>query len=89
MPIKWFGDKEEYLKSEIKIITVALNPSDLEFRNNNDEVCTTKLRFPDFDSSNNDTYELALNNYFRKNPLGWFKQGFEPILEGRNECELL
>jgi hypothetical protein len=32
IPIVWFGNVERYFKSELKIITVSLNPSDIEFK---------------------------------------------------------
>ena len=82
LPIKWFGDRREYESSGVRVITVALNPSDLEFRKNDKETCRTSLRFPDYNPEDKSTLEQALNSYFRNNPLGWFKQGFEPILGG-------
>ena len=36
-PIKWFGDRNAYMKSLVKIITVGLNPSDKEFREKDGE----------------------------------------------------
>ena len=83
LPIKWFGDREAYQKSEAKIITVALNPSDKEFREMNGDPFTSELRFPDYEIGNDASLEKALNSYFEKNPYHkWFDQGFEPILNG-------
>ena len=33
MPILFFGDLKSYMVNDFKIITAALNPSDLEFKN--------------------------------------------------------
>ena len=83
LPIKWFGDREAYMCSEVKIITVGLNPSDKEFREKDGDPFTSQLRFPDYINGNNASLEKALNNYFKKNPYRqWFNTGFEPILNG-------
>lgn len=72
-----------YQDSEIKIITVGLNPSDKEFREKVDDLLTTKLRFPYYVNGNGASLEKALNSYFEKNPYRqWFNTGFEPILNG-------
>lgn len=80
LPINWFGDRKAFSASEIRIITVGLNPSDKEFREDNQSKFDSKLRFPAFDGSNNSLIG-ALNEYFEKNPYNWF-QSFEHILEG-------
>ena len=83
MPIKWFGDKEAYQESEVKIITVGLNSSDKEFREKDDDPFTSQLRFPDYIVGNDASLEKALNSYFKTNPYRqWFDSGFEPILNG-------
>ena len=83
LPIKWFGDREAYQKSEVKIITVALNPSDKEFREKDGDPFSSQLRFPDYVIGNEDSLEKALNSYFEKNPYRrWFNGGFEYILNG-------
>lgn len=85
LPIKWFGDREAYMKSPVKIITVGLNPSDKEFREKDGEPYSTRLRFPDYKKGNVVSLENALNNYFKKNPYRkWFNTGFEPLLNGMN-----
>lgn len=82
LPIKWFGDKDAYLKSEIRIITVGLNPSDKEFRNKDEEL-SSALRFPSYNGTE-PSLTIALNEYFEKRPYdGWFK-AFEHILKGLN-----
>lgn len=83
LPIKWFGDREAYQKSDVKIITVGLNPSDKEFREKVDYPFTTDLRFPDYIDGDEASLEKAWNRYFEKNPYRqWFDSGFEPILNG-------
>jgi len=85
LPIKWFGDREAFMKSEMKIITVGLNPSDKEFHENDGDPFTSQLRFPDYKVGNDKSLVIALNNYFEKNPYKkWFNGGFEPILNGMN-----
>lgn len=82
LPIKWFGDREAYKFSKLKIITVGLNPSDKEFRQNNGDPFDGSLRFPNYNSTNS-SLNQSLNEYFKKNPYKWFKS-FEPILNGLN-----
>ncbi len=81
IPIIWFGDLNAYDSSKIKIVTVALNPSDREF---------TELRFDktinihrDFDLIKNRLIN-TLNQYFEYNPYEWFRNGFEWALNAMN-----
>lgn len=89
--IDWFGDQKKYEKSPIKIITVGLNPSGIEF--SVDKIHKTpnvSLRFghipahqiPKYPSTGN--FPNAWNNYFNFNPYKWFGQGFEHVLRGLN-----
>ena len=81
IPIVWFGNVEKYLKSELKIITVSLNPSDIEFKNNKSSNPTTNLRFPDYNGTVESLYS-AYNNYFLKKPYNtWFIASFGAVLE--------
>lgn len=84
IPILYFGDIEEYASSKIKIVTVALNPSSLEFKQHKDEVHSSFFRFSDWEKTKN--HYSALNKYFKKdsNPLDWFNNSFEPLLNGLN-----
>ena len=78
IPIHWFGDRVAYNRSKIRIVTVGLNPSDKEFRNNNRESFNIGLRFQDYEEKG---LEAVYNNYFEYNPYSWFKS-FECILNG-------
>jgi hypothetical protein len=75
IPILWFGDMEAYLRSQTKVVSVALNPSELEFREQKDSVFSIETRFKDFlDDFNPDNYYDVLNGYFKYNPYWkWFK----------------
>lgn len=84
IPIVWFGNVEEYFKSNLKIITVSLNPSDREFKKNKSEIPTTQLRFPEYNDSVDSLY-YSYNNYFQVNPYSsWFKASFRKVLESFN-----
>ena len=77
-PILWFGDLDKYLNSKLKILTLGLNPSNIEFEN--------KSRF-DFQNSLNPndtdfyTYINALNEYFKKNPYRTWFDNFNYLLK--------
>lgn len=78
IPIDWFGDRVAYKRSKIRIVTVGLNPSDKEFRNNDGESFNIDLRFKGYQEKG---LEAVYNNYFEYNPYSWFKS-FEYILNG-------
>lgn len=72
LPIKWFGDRNAYMKSPVKIITVGLNPSDKEFRDKDGEPYCSSLRFPDYKVGDDVSLENA-------------RQGMSPLaLLGKN-----
>jgi hypothetical protein len=80
IPILWFGDVESYFRSELKVITVSLNPSDKEFRKSKGDEYSTKVRFPAYNGSVESIYN-AYNNYFSTNPYSaWFKSSFDSVL---------
>ena len=89
MPIVFFGDIDNYIKQDYRIITAALNPSDVEFLNNKNDDYSCIHRFPDY---NNTTVSLekSCKNYFNNNPYNkWFGQdnaGFKPLLNGMGYC---
>ena len=47
LPVLYFGDIKSYLKSEYKVVTAALNPSDIEFKNSKEDE-PSFFRFPEF-----------------------------------------
>lgn len=87
IPILYFGDRDKYLKSSLRIVTVGLNPSKIEF--------PQKAIFSRFISAENINLELvdnneesriqylnSLNSYFRIDPYKkWFKF-YEKVLNG-------
>ncbi len=98
IPIIWFGDIEKYMSSsnESRIITVALNPSVLEFKERKDDAKDPEisLRFPgsrniilkNENLSSEDKISLykSLNDYFKENPYGKWFNNFEKILNSMN-----
>jgi hypothetical protein len=81
IPIMYFGDYLSYRKSKLKIITVGLNPSNLEFQENTNS-SPSYFRFPQWEIDNN--YLEALNEYFKtgKSYDNWFEMGYENVLNG-------
>jgi hypothetical protein len=86
IPIAWFGDLEAYLRSALRVITVGLNPSRLEFPR-----ADPFLRFPRarelagnaLDAQGRAAYAGAMNDYFREKPYSaWFRPSFEEFLLG-------
>lgn len=92
MPILYFGDLEAYKNSKFRIVTAALNPSDMEFTNHKDNKNYTFFRFPsankinrEHDSLNNEEVEAyiqSLNSYFtnkdENNNLTYYSKWFNP-----------
>jgi hypothetical protein len=81
-PILYFGNFPEYLKSSCKIVTVGLNPSDVEFTDNGNT--SVDLRFRGSSETNMADYCNALNNYFEYNPYNKWFSSYENILNGLN-----
>jgi hypothetical protein len=76
LPIPYFGDLAAYLASPRRVVTAALNPSNLEFPDDK----------PRFDVANGldgpAALEAELSVYFRRHPYrSWFNS-FEPVLNG-------
>ena len=80
MPILFFGDVDAYSESPIRVVTVGLNPSLIEFPS--DEPFE---RFPHAEgitAQDQDSYLNTLSAYFRTSPYrSWFRH-FEPLLNG-------
>jgi hypothetical protein len=85
MPILFFGDVFGYVRSEVKVVTVGLNPSLAEFPTSN-----PWLRFPGaaglkppLTSDMRKRYLHSLCDYFKIEPYrDWFDRSFEPLLNG-------
>ncbi len=82
IPIHWFGDRDAYENSKVKVITVCYNPSNMEFRENIRDPFSTELRFPHYQEGMQETMELAWNAYFEYNPYKKWFGAFENILNG-------
>ena len=85
IPILFFGDLEGYYRSPLRVITVGLNPSRVEFPDNDRFLRFRQAQhvYPSIlAGAGYDDYLSALTAYFRTAPYwGWFKC-FEPILKG-------
>ena len=94
LPVLFFGDLKSYLKNDFKVVTAAINPSDMEFKMEKKQKWhSTKIRFEDFDGSY-ESLEVACSNYFKVKPYEWFGKnknkhldiGFKPILNSMGYC---
>jgi hypothetical protein len=86
IPIPFFGDSIRYFQSELKVVTVGLNPSKSEFPMENPflrfpkaSACTPNSRRCDLSQ-----HLAALDDYFRTMPYGQWFGSLEPILNGMN-----
>lgn len=88
IPIVWFGDIEAYKRSKIKVVTIAINPSNNEFPNGADGKPSFS-RFPNAEKlytkerlTQEDKILLAgtLNGYFKNEPyMKWFDYYEKPL----------
>ena len=89
IPILWFGDLDAYKRSDLRIVTVGLNPSNIEFlSNSNSNNYSVSHRFPKAVNlvgksklSTNDilVYEDSMNEYFTNQLNGkrtWYRTWF-------------
>lgn len=94
VPVLYFGNLEKHLSSDIKIVTAASNPSNLEFGNADRRNKVTGLSFrrfsgceeiydlPRINSTEKEIYLNSLSNYFEsKEAFDWFTC-YEPLLNG-------
>lgn len=90
VPILWFGDYRRYRSSETKILTLAINPSNAEFEEENSDgsKMPSVFRFPlaskcvgkkSLSAKKKASLVDAWNRYFETAPYPWFKQ-FMPVL---------
>lgn len=76
IPIVWFGDIEKYIKSEKKLLTIGLNPSNQEFKEN-------RFNIIDISNPDNETAEKlskTLNQYFEENPYKFWFNKYERLI---------
>lgn len=95
IPIIWFGDMEAYKKSKLRVVTVALNPSDKEFRKDNQlsffrfkngEKIHSKTKLDETEKS---ILKETLSNYFKDEPYdNWFNCFEKPLnaLDSSYKC---
>lgn len=91
MPILYFGNLDAYKKSKIKIVTVSLNPSDMEFKKDKGDKDYDFFRFPqakelygkaELKDSEIDVYISSLNEYFKNDYYkGWFDNNRVDLLK--------
>jgi hypothetical protein len=75
IPVLYFGDLKRYTLSRLKIVTVGLNPSDVEFKED-------RFGIKDLKSCTLAQFEQSLGDYFKSQPYSqWFDQGFEKLLQ--------
>jgi hypothetical protein len=74
-PVLFFGDHDAFMASSLRVITVALNPSRLEFPSTD-----PLARFPRADER--DRYVAALSGYFQDNPYASWFAFYEEALQG-------
>jgi hypothetical protein len=74
MPILWFGDLGAYRASPMRVVTVGLNPSGVEFPDTEP--------FQRFPAATRTNYAAALNDYFRVAPYRRWFDSYEPIRKG-------
>jgi len=86
IPILWFGDSVAFLNSSLRVVTVGLNPSRVEFPQDDRFLrfpAARLLTAPPATATQRLAYVSALDSYFRSAPYrGWFDQGFERVLNG-------
>jgi hypothetical protein len=90
IPIPWFGDSDAFFDSKLKIVTVGLNPSGIEFRKSRDKREKSingkwQKRFSIVDTKYSvNQLKKVLDSYFDTNPyMDWF-DNFEYVLKGAN-----
>jgi hypothetical protein len=85
LPILFFGDSQQYFRSQLRVVTVGKNPSGKEF-----PATDFLLRFgavkgiclDTFSQESHTSYQAALNGYFRNNPYSAWFDAYEPLLNG-------
>ena len=85
IPILWFGNYDEYMASEVKVLTVGLNPSSMEFKQKRNSLqWDVRVRFPKaaslvnkviLDKNDLILYKSSMSEYFTtgNDYWNWFK----------------
>ena len=81
MPILFFGDLERYKHAGLRVITVGLNPSHLEFPENNPFERFRQMEGLEQGPSNYGPYIRSLSRYFEGQRYNWF-DNYEDVLSG-------
>ncbi len=83
-PILWFGDMDAYLCSETRVITVGLNPSNMEFSKPRFFTYADKRAVPltkvHWENAEHEKIAWAYSNYFHINPFGAYFNCYEKAL---------
>jgi len=84
VPILFFGDSDRYLGSQVRVLTVGLNPSREEFPRADPLLrFRAAVQLQDDAETDLSRYIASLNEYFRTNPYRrWFDPAFEQMLNG-------
>ncbi len=86
IPILYFGDSDAYYASPVRVITVGLNPSRIEFPEQDRFLRFPAARNVNWTSGNGEVEEAieqALDEYFCVKPYRrWFDPSFEWLLNG-------
>lgn len=75
LPVAWFGDSEEYFKSDKRIVTVGINPSNKEF-----EYGANRFQIYDSEEIVPEVLEAEYNDYFYVNPYRKWFDCYEELL---------
>ncbi len=94
IPIIWFGNIEKYKNSQLKIVTVSINPSKNEFEDNTGNSSFWRFKGISRHFSNkerlNDDDKLMLvnayNSYFELNPYSAYFDYYNRVLKNYFEC---
>lgn len=94
IPIIWFGNLENYKKSSLKIVTISINPSENEFKDNDGNLSFWRFNRINEDFSkkctlNNTDKQIlvdAYNSYFETNPYLSYFDYYNKILKDYFDC---
>lgn len=95
IPVIWFGNIEKYNDSQLKIVTVSINPSKKEFEDDTGKSSFWRFKdisqdFSNKKSLNEDDILLlvnAYNSYFGLNPYASYFNYYEKVLENYFDCD--